>query len=1037
MVSEAAGWRRWRVRPVFLSSTFRDMHAERDWLREHVFPALTERLVERGYHLEVIDLRVGVETAELGSEEARELLVLKVCLNEIERSRPYMIVLLGDRYGWRPPAERMVRAAQEAGFDTDVADKSVTALEIEFGILGRDPEQIERSFFFFREPLPYASMPREIAASLSDEYSGAQDVRDGFQRLQALKQRIAEDPRLGPHVRRYRVEWDAEKQRVTGLESFGDMVLEVLWQALDEETRAAAEEREPTWEEQERERLEEFIEQCGRGFVGREAITGELLQFAQSPPGHDAWGVCVTGAAGSGKSALFAHLCRELDQRDVVVLSHAAGISPRAGSVGTMLRRWVGELSAVLQQPDPLTEQSSAEDIKRVFAECLSRAAVSRRVVVLVDALNQFEPVPEARHLLWLPELWPQNARFIATAIPGTESEAAGKRRGVALRELEPLQLPEAEGIVRKVYGRYHREPNRAAVQLLLEKRDTAGGLASGNPLWLELALEELNLLDEDDFARAEREYSGGAAEKLQQLMLDKARSLPGGVPALFATLLEHTEEVYGRAWARAFANLIALSRTGWRELDLQKLLPKVAQMLEPQGAEEPWDALRFAALRRGFRGQLVKRGSQEQWDFAHAQMRIAIRERNLRDEEQAQALHTAIADHFEELPREDPLRIAELMYHLIQGDLKERAAKHLVDCSTQAELNASITSLLVQIINAEQASSVTATAPVDSVAWTLSMIEQCIDDTDFTIRLCGDALATLVILMKDWTLLTTRTALLEGILSILKSLPVNHIVDTELIFIKYSYFEQLGDAYAKLHRYLMAEECYQEVSRFGATLSSAVTDDQRGLLALAISNSRLADLAVRRSDYRNAEEYYLTALKHYIQLARLDPHNRGYLNNIGALNERLGDRYRDNGNPSQALKYYEESLRNSELLQNMFPNDLMVLQNLPFAYERVAHILNIQNNLSTALMYAEKSMAAAENVIQIDPDAVESLRSFVYSCWTYSEVLANTGQKAKAVAELKNALEVCRKLEKRVGDEKEYSRMVGKLLGKIGELLT
>ena len=37
----------WHARPLFVSSTFRDMHAERDHLRSVVFPALEERLRER------------------------------------------------------------------------------------------------------------------------------------------------------------------------------------------------------------------------------------------------------------------------------------------------------------------------------------------------------------------------------------------------------------------------------------------------------------------------------------------------------------------------------------------------------------------------------------------------------------------------------------------------------------------------------------------------------------------------------------------------------------------------------------------------------------------------------------------------------------------------------------------------------------------------------------------------------------------------------------------------------------------------------
>jgi len=54
----------WRSRPVFVTSTFRDMHAERDYLHDHVFPELVERLRERFHHLEPVDLGWGV------SEEA-------------------------------------------------------------------------------------------------------------------------------------------------------------------------------------------------------------------------------------------------------------------------------------------------------------------------------------------------------------------------------------------------------------------------------------------------------------------------------------------------------------------------------------------------------------------------------------------------------------------------------------------------------------------------------------------------------------------------------------------------------------------------------------------------------------------------------------------------------------------------------------------------------------------------------------------------------------------------------------------------------
>jgi len=108
--------RRWKTIPVFISSTFRDMHAERDALSRWVFPALDERLKERRCRLEPIDLRLGVETAEADSERLCEQQILKVCLQEIDRSRPFLMVLLGDRYGWVPEEDRIRAAAAEAGF---------------------------------------------------------------------------------------------------------------------------------------------------------------------------------------------------------------------------------------------------------------------------------------------------------------------------------------------------------------------------------------------------------------------------------------------------------------------------------------------------------------------------------------------------------------------------------------------------------------------------------------------------------------------------------------------------------------------------------------------------------------------------------------------------------------------------------------------------------------------------------------------------------------------------------------------------------
>ena len=150
----------WRTFSIFISSTFADMQAERDHLKNVVFPKVEEELQQRRIKLEIVDLRWGVDTTSMAQEDEREANVLKVCLDEIKRCRPFFIGLLGDRYGWVPPLERMKTALVGETHIKPEKGKSVTDLEIEFGVLA-SKEQLVRSVFYFREPLPYATFSKK------------------------------------------------------------------------------------------------------------------------------------------------------------------------------------------------------------------------------------------------------------------------------------------------------------------------------------------------------------------------------------------------------------------------------------------------------------------------------------------------------------------------------------------------------------------------------------------------------------------------------------------------------------------------------------------------------------------------------------------------------------------------------------------------------------------------------------------------------------------------------------------------------------
>ena len=53
------------------------------------------------------------------------------------------------------------------------------------------------------------------------------------------------------------------------------------------------------------------------------------------------------------------------EQEDVLLLAHAAGVSPRAGAVDAMLRRWSGEVAAALGIADPSEDAKNCEEVEK------------------------------------------------------------------------------------------------------------------------------------------------------------------------------------------------------------------------------------------------------------------------------------------------------------------------------------------------------------------------------------------------------------------------------------------------------------------------------------------------------------------------------------------------------------------------------------------------------------------------------------------------------------------------------------------------
>jgi hypothetical protein len=114
---------------IFISSTFSDLKDERNALQRYVFPRLRDLCTQHGCRFQAIDLRWGVR-----DEASLDQQTMRVCLDEIHRSqktspRPNFIVLLGDRYGWRPLPAEIPEDEFEAinGRVSDPADRTLLA----------------------------------------------------------------------------------------------------------------------------------------------------------------------------------------------------------------------------------------------------------------------------------------------------------------------------------------------------------------------------------------------------------------------------------------------------------------------------------------------------------------------------------------------------------------------------------------------------------------------------------------------------------------------------------------------------------------------------------------------------------------------------------------------------------------------------------------------------------------------------------------------------------------------------------------------
>lgn len=452
---------------LFLSSTFRDMEAERNHLMTQVLPVVRRVCLERQVTFAEIDLRWGITESE-----AKNGRTVEICLEEIDRCRnvgvpPFFIGFLAERYGWIPRMEELANYWETRGDSPYAAviqralrtGISVTELELRFGFLDHPSEGPERAQVYVRSPSLTAAFAR--SPGRDDDFYEHQN--EG--KLNALKREIRARNNVG---------LDGYKT----IEAFGDAVKEFLLREIDS---LFPPEDVPSPFARQTHAHATYAQSRRQSYVALSGFRSKVLKLSKQASAEAGRApIHVVAPSGLGKSAFLADLAQQFhDEFDATVFAHYTG-ADGTRFISGWRDRLIAFLQAAASLDAPVPTDADRWDILRTL---LGSAAtkLGRPVVLLIDALNQFDR-PQAAVALLEKQTWPRGTALICTSTPEIEASEWTRLSLPALTR-EQRKLVVADFLTS--YGK-RLQP--------MQLRTIAGSDSCSVPLFLRLVLEELRL---------------------------------------------------------------------------------------------------------------------------------------------------------------------------------------------------------------------------------------------------------------------------------------------------------------------------------------------------------------------------------------------------------------------------------------------------------------------------------------------------------------------------------------------------------------
>ncbi|MGE3801542.1 MAG: tetratricopeptide repeat protein [Candidatus Kapaibacterium sp.] len=572
---------------IFLSSTFTDMQEEREYLMKKVFPEIRRICRERGVVFTEVDLRWGIT-----ERQARRHKIVELCLDEITRHKPYIITLIGDRYGWRPD-ERDLKGITDAEDrypwlpDAIQQQRSLTELESLVTPLN-EPDLRDQVFFYFKRK----SGQRKAGSS--------EEIENEREALQQFRERVLASN--FPCREGYRT----PKQ-------LGEWVREDLLSILDSITPERG--GHDSWLEAERRGHNAFAESRRRAYIEHEPTLRKLDEYVatatakrKKKENSRVHPIVVTGESGSGKSSLLSWWSKRFCEANpnTFVIEHYIGATPGSSDQFGLLRRVMVEIKERygIEETPPL----EPADIVNEFPAWLARIGEDH-LVILIDALNQLAGTD---HLDWLPLDFHPNVRIILSTLPGPLLNACTARKWPTI-DVHLLGTRARQQAVRAYFNRFGKQ---------LEPKQTARIAANSNttnPLYLRTSLEELRIFGQHE-KLDDRINHYLAAESLEEL---------------YQRILERMEVDFGKGLTRQVMSLIWASRNGLSLEELQGIIEKPTPQLSKLLAAFDFHMIRQEGLYR----------------FHHDYLRGAVERRYLKSGKGKRSTHRTVAEWFSTQP--------------------------------------------------------------------------------------------------------------------------------------------------------------------------------------------------------------------------------------------------------------------------------------------------------------------------------------------------------------------------------------------------